>query len=91
MSGLHIISDSPADPAGNHTHIFTRHAITLEEVEEVPRDPRRRTLSRSTGWPICFGWTSSGKYLAVVYEEVWPDPPTVRPITAYAVGPPGAN
>ena len=83
MTGLHIIWDSPDDPAGNHVHIFTRHAVTLEEVEEVLRDPRRRTLSRSTGW------TSSGKCLAVVYEEIWPDPPTVRPITAYAARPPG--
>jgi hypothetical protein len=84
-SGPHFIWDAPDDPHGNHTHIFTRHDVTLEEVEEVLRDPRRRTLSRTTGWPICFGWTSSGKYLAVVYEDVWPDPCTVRPITAYIV------
>jgi hypothetical protein len=84
-TGLHVIWDSPDDPHGNHAHIFPRHDVTLSEVEEVLRDPRRTLLSRSTGWPICFGWTSSGKYLAVVFEEVWPDPRTVRPITAYVV------
>ena len=87
MSELHVIWDSPDDPTGNHVHIFTRHDVTRDEVEEVLRAPRRQTLSRSTGWPICFGWTTAGKYLAVVYEEVWPDPRTVRPITAYIVRP----
>jgi hypothetical protein len=85
MAVLSIIWDPPDDPLGNHVHIFTRHDVTLEEVEEVLRASRRRTVSRSTGWPICFGWTTTGKYLAVVYEEVWPDPPTVRPITAFIV------
>lgn len=30
-------------------------------------------------------WLDGGKSLAVVFEEVWPDPPTVKPITAYVV------
>lgn len=91
MTGLYIIWDSPDEPDGNHVHIFTRHDVTREEVEEVLRAPRRRTFSRSTGWPICFGWTSSGKYLAVVYEEIYHDPRTVRPITAYLAEPPGGG
>lgn len=85
MEELHIIWDRPDDPCGNWSHIFDRHDVTREEVEEVLRDPRLRSTSRSTGWPICFGWTTSGKYLAVVYEAVHHDPRTVRPITAYTV------
>lgn len=34
-----------------------------------------------------FGWTSTGKYLFVVYEHVLDDPFTVYPITAYPVEP----
>ncbi len=36
-----------------------------------------------------FGWTSTGRHLAVVYELVDDDPLTLRPVTAYDVPPPG--
>ncbi|MBY0458110.1 MAG: hypothetical protein K2V38_12280 [Gemmataceae bacterium] len=85
MAELYVIWDDPGDPAGNWAHIFLRHDVTKDEVEEVLRHPRRRALSRSTGWPICFGWTSTGKYLAVVFEDVFHDPRTVKPITAYVI------
>jgi len=36
---------------------------------------------------MIFGWTSTGKYLAVIYEEVMDDPLIVYPITAFPVPP----
>ena len=47
------------------------------------------TRSRSSGQPRAFGWTASGMYLTVVFENVSDDPLTVYPITAYEVPPPG--
>ncbi len=34
---------------------------------------------------ITFGYTSSNRYVAVVWEHVMDDPLTMRPITAYEV------
>ena len=39
--------------------------------------------------PTAFGWTSTGRHLAVVYEVVDDDPLMLRPVTAYDVPPPG--
>ena len=65
------------------------HDVTVEEVEEVLFDPgSEKTFSRSSGYPMVFGWTSTGKYITVVYEEVMKDPLIVRPVTAYPVDPP---
>ena len=47
-----------------------------------------RAVSRSSGLPTAFGWTSTGRHLAVVYEMVDDDPLTLRPVTAYDVPPP---
>jgi hypothetical protein len=44
--------------------------------------------SRSTGFPITFGFTSTGRHLAVIWEPVEDDPRTLRPITAYPCPPP---
>ena len=40
-------------------------------------------ISRSSGLPVVFGDTSTGRHLMVVYEEI--DPDTVYPVTAYDV------
>lgn len=40
-------------------------------------------VSRSSGRPVVFGDTSTGKHLMVAYEEI--DADTVYPITAYDV------
>jgi uncharacterized DUF497 family protein len=87
---VHIIWDLPDDPEGNYVHIVEGHDVTIDEVEEVLGDrSSQRTESRSSGRPMVFGWTSTGKYIAVVYEEVLDDPWTVYPITAYPAPPPG--
>jgi len=87
---VHIIWDLPDDPDGNYVHIIDGHDVTIDEVEEVLRDPDSdTTVSRSSGRPMVFGWTTTGKYIAVVYEEVLDDPLTLYPITAFPAPPPG--
>jgi hypothetical protein len=84
-----IVWDLEDDPDGNVQHIL-EHGVTVEETEEVLLDPRSsRAVSRSSGLPTAFGWTATGRYLAVVYELVDDDPLTLRPVTAYDVPPPG--
>ena len=83
MSDVIIIWDLPEDPDGNVRHIAAHH-ITVDEVEEVLLDrDSEDTISRSSGRPITFGYTSSGRYLAVVWEHVDDNPLTMYPITAY--------
>ena len=83
MSDVIIIWDLPEDPDGNVQHIAA-HYITVDEVEEVLLDrDSEDTISRSSGRPITFGYTSSGRYLAVVWEHVDDNPLTMYPITAY--------
>ena len=58
-------------------------------VEEVlqSRDSKF-DVSRTSGNPIAFGWTSSGDYIAVIFEHILDDPETVYPLTAFPVPPP---
>jgi hypothetical protein len=81
-----LIWDLDDDPEGNVQHIAE---ITQEEVEEVLSDPRSSFgVSESSGLPMAFGWTSTGRHLTVVFGRVEADPPTIRPVTAYDVPPP---
>lgn len=83
-----IIWDLENDPDGNVQHL-REHDVSIDEAEEVLLDPcSSRAVSRSSGLPTAFGWTSTGRYLAVVYELVDDDPLTMRPVTAYEVPPP---
>ncbi len=56
------------------------HGVTPDEFEEVVCDPEEVAHSRSSGRPIAFGETSTGKYLACVYELLHET--TVLPVTA---------
>ena len=68
---------------------FLNTMFSIDEAEEVLLDPQSsRAPSRSSGLPTAFGWTSTGRHLAVVYELVEDDPLTLRPVTAYDVPPP---
>ena len=89
MAQVEVIWDLEDEPGGNLGHI-AEHDVTSEEVEEVLQKtaPVGAGKSRSSGNPIVFGWTSTGKYLAVVYEVVEEDPLAVYPITAYEATPP---
>ena len=59
------------------------NGVTPAEFEEVVCDPDEVGQSRSSGRPIAFGETSTGKYLACVYELL--DDVTVLPVTAFEV------
>jgi hypothetical protein len=59
------------------------HDVTPDEFEEVVCDPDEVHQSRSSGRPVAFGETSTGKYLACVYELL--DDTTVLPVAAYEV------
>jgi uncharacterized DUF497 family protein len=83
MTDVSIIWDAADDADGNVQHI-AEHGITVEEVEAVLLDrDSEDTISRSSGRPITFGYTASGRYLAVVWEHIDDDPLTIYPITAY--------
>jgi hypothetical protein len=60
-----------------------KHGISKDEVVEVLRDPLSESVSRSSGRPIAFGITSTGKSIGVVYDQI--DDDTVYPVTAYEV------
>ncbi len=86
-----IIWDLEDDPDGNVQHL-RQHDVSIEEAEEVLLNPHSsRAVSRSSGLPTAFGWTSTGRHLAVVYELVDDDPLTLRPVTAYDAPPPGSK
>jgi hypothetical protein len=85
-----ILWDLEDDPNGNVQHL-REHDVTIDEAEEVLLDPQSsRAVSRSSGLPTAFGWTSTGRHLAVIYELVDDDPLTLRPVTAYDTPPPAA-
>ena len=66
--------------------------MTIDEVEEVLQSPDSEfDISRTSGNPIAFGWTTTGKYIAVVFEHVLDEPLTIYPLTAYPVPPPGSG
>ena len=68
MTDVTIIWDWEDDPDGNAQHI-AEHGITMGEVEEVLYDrDSEDTTSESSGRPITFGFTSTGRYLGVVSE-----------------------
>jgi len=80
--------DLDDEPDGNVEHI-AEHGLSKEEVEEVLSDPQNPTdQSHSSGRPATFGWTSTGKHIIVIWEEVESDPLTAYPVTAYEVPPP---
>ena len=77
-----IIWDLADDPDGNVAHC-AEHGITQEEVEEVFLNATDVDISQSSGRPVVFGDTSTGRHLIVIYEEI--DADTVYPVTAYEV------
>ena len=60
-----------------------RHGVTQDEFAEVVMNSTDVRTSRSSRRPIVFGPTSTGKYLACVFDYV--DLDQVVPVTAYEV------
>jgi len=87
VDDVSVLWDLEDDPDGNVQHI-AENDLTVEEVEDVLLDPDNDVLvSRTTGRPITFGWTSTGRHIAVVWEILIDEPRTVRVRTAYEVSP----
>jgi uncharacterized DUF497 family protein len=85
---VECIWDLEEDPDGNVQHI-AEHGITVGEAEEVVRDRYDAAVaSRSSGRPTVFGWTSTGKHLAVIFEVVDDQRPQVYVVTAFESPPP---
>lgn len=93
MARITFIWDLEDDPEGNYWHICVDgHGVSRSEVEEVlTAHHETATRSRSSGQPAAFGWTASGKYITVIFEEVTDDPLMLFPITAYEVTPPSGR
>ena len=77
-----ILWDLDDDPEGNVQHC-SEHGISKEEVEEVVENATDKDVSRSSGRPVVFGDTSTGRHLMVAFDEI--DAETVYPVTAYEV------
>ena len=84
MAITSVVWDLDDDPEGNVQHC-AQHGLTKEEVEEVLANPTDTDQSRSSGRPVAFGDTSTGKHVMVVYEEI--DADTAYPVTAFEVPP----
>jgi uncharacterized DUF497 family protein len=78
--------DEPDDEGSNTAHI-AEHGLMPEEVEFALFDESTTfDVSDSSGRPIAFGNTDTGRFIAVVFEVLNPaDPLIIRPITAYDV------
>lgn len=77
--------DAEDDAKGNAAHIAS-HGITIADAERVVRDTRNRTeRSRSSTYPITFGSTKDGRFIAVVWFGIGTDPEVRRVVTAYDV------
>jgi hypothetical protein len=78
--------DDPDDEGSNTAHI-AEHDLTPQEVESALFDDNTTfDVSDSSGRPIAFGTTDTGRFVAIVFEVLNPDDPLIiRPITAYDV------
>ena len=77
-----LLWDLEDDPEGNVQHC-AEHGVTMEEVEEVFQNVTDADISRSSGRPVVFGDTHTGRHLMVVFEVI--DESTAYPVTAYEV------
>ena len=76
------------EPGGNVEHVAV-NGLTPDEVDEVLLDPNAPiAVSRSSGRPCKFGWTSTGKPIIAVWTVENDDPLVICPVTAYEVPPP---
>jgi hypothetical protein len=66
----------------NIEHV-AEHDLSPADVEHAMNHPDDYAVSHSSGLPCLFGYTSDGRYILVVYEEI--DDRTVYPVTAYEV------
>jgi hypothetical protein len=75
------------DEEGSNTAHVAEHGLTPEEVESALFDDDTTfDLSDSSGRPIDFGKTATGRFIVVDFEVLnVADPLVICPITAYDV------
>ncbi len=66
---------------GNIEHL-AEHGVTQDDFETVFRNSDAELISRSRGLPMRFGYTTDGRFIAIVYEWLEADM-TVLPVTAF--------
>jgi len=70
------------DDLGGNVHHVAEHDLTKDEVEDVLLDASLDIdLSDSSGRRLRQGWTSTGRYIVVIWEFI--DEDTAYPVTAY--------
>ena len=86
LRGALIDWDESGDEASNIAHI-AEHGLTTEEVESALFDENTTfDVSDSSGLPMAFGTTNTGRFIAIVFDVLnVADPLIIRPITAYDV------
>ena len=62
---------------------LAEHGITQDDFQQVVCNPSREGKSRSSGLPAAWGYTTNGRYIMAVYEEL--DAVTILPVTAFEV------
>jgi hypothetical protein len=62
---------------------IAEHDLTMVEVEDALADPEGRAISRSSGLPIILGTTSTGRFIAVIFQEI--DNDDAKPVTAFDI------
>lgn len=69
--------------------LAAKHGLTTAEANEVLlNDSLPTTLTHKTRRPCRFGYTSTGKYIIVIWEEIDGNPDALRGVSAYEVPPP---
>jgi hypothetical protein len=63
-----------------------QHGVSQDDFEHVVCNPSSQGYSRSSGLPAAWGYTSDGRYIIAIYEEL--DEVTLLPVTAYEVAEP---
>ena len=78
--------DEPNDEDSNTAHI-AEHGLSPDEVESALYDEKTKfDVSDSSGLPIAFGYTNTGRFIVVVFQMLnIADPLILRPVTAYDV------
>ena len=82
-----LVDWDDSDDAGGNTAHIAEHGLTPPEVESALfHENTTFDLSDTSGRPIAFGSTDTGRFIAVVIEVLnLSDPLIIRPITAYEV------
>ena len=78
--------DGPDEEGSNTAHV-AEHDLTSDEIESALFDAETTfDVSDSSGRPIAFGITDTGRFIVIVFEVLnLVDPLVIRPITAYEV------